>query len=229
MCGRFSQTQDPGELAPRFQARNFVPDWTPRYNIAPTQNATVVLALAEGRVLQLMRWGLVPFWAKDETIGARMINARSETVGQKPAFRKLFERQRCLVVADGYYEWRKNGAFKEPFRFTLNSGEPFGMAGLYDRWPLTGLETFTVITTQANELARPVHERMPVLLDPSQYTAWLDYNYRDTAALERFLVPYPSTRMKCFRVSPRVNNAMHDDPQCIAPLPSQEVLPGFKV
>lgn len=228
MCGRFSQTQDPGELAPRFQARNFVPDWTPRYNIAPTQNAAVIIALAEGRVLQLMRWGLVPFWAKDETIGAKMINARSETLRQKPAFRKLFERQRCLVVADGYYEWRKSGVLKEPFRFVLNSGEPFAMAGLYDRWPLTGLETFTVITTQANELARSVHDRMPVLLEPSQYTAWLDFEYHDTAALERFLAPFPSTRMKCFPVSPRVNSARHDDPQCITPLPSQVIFPGFK-
>ncbi|MFH1724017.1 MAG: SOS response-associated peptidase, partial [Elusimicrobiota bacterium] len=166
MCGRYTQTADIKTLQRRFGFRAEGAAFAPRYNIAPGQTAPLVVR-DEARRLALMRWGLVPSWAKDPAIGHRMINARSETIAEKPAFRKPFEKRRCLVVADGFYEWRRAGRAKVPVRFVRKDGAPFAFAGLWDRWRVPGetpLDTFTVLTTSANSLVAEVHARMPVIL-----------------------------------------------------------------
>ncbi len=169
-----------------------------------------------------MRLGLVPSWAKDPAIGPPLINARAETVAVKPSFKMAFQRRRCLVPADGFYEWIKAGRARLPVRFTLANGATFAFAGLWDRWqPSQGpeLESFTIITTQANELVRPVHERMPVILSPKHYTLWLDPGVTQTQTLQDLLCPYPAHEMKSCRVSPRVNTPACDTPECIDPIP----------
>ena len=196
-------------------------DWVPRYNVAPTQDAPVIFNQGEPD-LQMMRWGLIPFWSRDETIGARMINARSETLQEKASFKRPFTRQRCLVLADGYYEWKKAVRGKIPYRFILEGGKPFAFAGLWDKWQPpdgTPVQSFTIITTEANIMARTVHDRMPVILAPENYELWLDPAQKDLARLQALLQPYPPKDMSCYPVSPIVNNARNDSPQCIEPVP----------
>ncbi len=192
------------------------PNLSPRYNIAPSQQAPVVRAdAAGGRTLGLLRWGLIPSWAKEAKIGYRMINARAETVAEKPAFRSAFRHRRCLVPADGFYEWRKQGTVKQPTRITRADGAPFAFAGLWERWRAPDgalIDSFTIITTAANELLRPIHERMPVILDPADFGPWLE-----AGGVER-LVPYTDAKLEAVPVSTRVNSPKHDDPACIAPL-----------
>lgn len=217
MCGRYSQTQNIKDLEPHFQAVAQVREWTPRYNIAPMQSALVVTGGSE-RAIRLMRWGLVPSWAKDETMAGRLINARAESVSEKPHFKRPFARQRCLVVADGYYEWSKSGRTRQPWRYTLKEGPMMAFAGLWDFWPATSLHTFTVITTEANALARPVHDRMPAILAPQDYALWLDATVSDTARLQTLLKPFPDAAMQSCQVCTRVNSIQNDDPGCIEPL-----------
>jgi len=195
--------------------------FTPRYNIAPTQDAPVVVR-EEEIVLKLMRWGLIPPWAQDESIGNRMINARAETLAQKPSFRQPFERRRCLVLADGFYEWKKTGGAKIPYRFVVKGDEPFAFAGLWERWRKpddTELHSFVIITTEPNELAREIHDRMPVILAAEHYDRWLDPDFHDTERLQESLRPFPASAMACYPVSPKVNNPRFDEPQCIEPVP----------
>ena len=222
MCGRYTLSSPSDLLADLFELES-APELSARYNIAPTQEAPVV-RVGEGnsRTLELLRWGLVPFWAKDPTIGNRMINARSETVAEKPAYRASFEKRRCLVIADGFYEWQRTGGPKQPWLFRLQSGQPFALAGLWDRWDKGEggpLETFTILTTEPNELLAPVHNRMPVVLAPEEMTTWLDPGIQDPAELIPLLDAFPAGEMEGYPVSTFVNSPGNDSPRCIAPLP----------
>lgn len=168
------------------------------------------------REIALLRWGLVPFWAKDEKISYSTFNARGEEVATKPAFKEAFKARRCLVLADGFYEWKKIDAkTKQPYRFTLGNGGPFAFAGLWERWTRgpEPIESFTIITTAANELVAEIHYRMPVILDPSDYDTWL--RAKDPAEAQSLLKPFPADRMKAYPVSSRVGNVKNNDPQLI--------------
>lgn len=201
----------------------------PRYNIAPTQMAPVVVVVNGEKVLKPMRWGLIPFWAKDPGIGSHTINARVETVREKPAFRSSFKRKRCLVVADSLYEWQKlpGTQVKQPIRILLKEEHAFGFAGLWDSWTSpegSEVETFTILTGQPNSLVAEIHTRMAVILPRQHHDAWLDPEYKDTEQLCDLLAPFPSEEMKLHPVSAKVNNARFEDPQCIEPLNQQLLL-----
>ena len=201
----------------RFRLEETVLDVKPRYNIAPGQEAAVVVREAT-KTLAMMRWGLVPSWAKELAIGNKMINARAETIAEKPSFKRLIERRRCLVLADGFYEWRKEARGKVPMRFVLKSREPFAFAGLWDRWRNPDgaeLRTFTIITTAANELMRPVHDRMPAILARDAEDPWLDDASGNTAAILSSLKPYPRELMEAYDVTTLVNSPKNDRPECI--------------
>ncbi len=221
MCGRYSLTT-PVEAVGRLFEVAERPNLPPRYNIAPSQEAPVVHSdAAGGRVLAPMRWGLIPSWAKEAKIGYRMINARAETVAEKPAFRSAFRHRRCLVPADGFYEWRRLGTSKQPYRITRADGAPFAFAGLWERWRAPDgatVDSFTIITTAANELLRPIHDRMPVILDPADHGPWLDTDGVAPAAAARRLVACADAELAAVAVSTRVNSPKNDDPACIAPL-----------
>lgn len=221
MCGRFTLTSPDGALV-QFSLPD-LPSLEPRYNIAPTQPVAVVrMAVQEAaRELVMLKWGLIPYWAKDPGIGARLINARSETVAQKPAFRDAFRKRRCLVVADGFYEWQKQNGGKQPFYIRMRDGGPFGMAGLWEAWrgPEGVIESCALITTDANDLMRPIHDRMPVILPARDYDLWLDRGFRQGDLLVPLLRPFPSEEMLAYPVSRRVNSPENDDPHCMEPLP----------
>jgi putative SOS response-associated peptidase YedK len=198
------------------------PDLLPRYNVAPTQDVPVVRALppaeegsAPVRRMDLLHWGLVPSWAQDPSIGNRMINARAETAGLKPAFRTALDRRRCLVAADGFYEWKKLERGKQPYLFRMKDDRPFGFAGVWEAWRRGDerLESFTILTTSANDLVAPVHDRMPVIIAPADHGRWLDPDAR-ADAVEDLLRPYPAEAMEAIPVSTHVNKPSHDDPKC---------------
>jgi len=221
MCGRYTQTTDLETLQGRFGFVASGVTLEPRYNIAPTQEAPVVVR-EDTRILKMMKWGLVPYWAKDESIGYKMINARAETLTQKPSFKKPFKERRCLVLADGFYEWRKTEkkGFKVPMRFVLKGREPFSFAGLWDVWQKPDGEkllSFTIITTEANDLMRPIHDRMPVILPKEDEDLWLDPDLKDVNKLVPLLTPYPSDTMDFYEVSTLVNSPENDIPECIEP------------
>ena len=218
MCGRYTLIADLGDLAQRFEFDGSDFSCDPGYNIAPTESVLTVRNV-EGREAALMRWGLVPFWAKDLKIGARMINARAETVAEKPAFRTALRRRRCLVLADGYYEWQKTPAGKRPFRIVLKSGEPFAFAGLWETWkdPQGNVvPSCTIITTAANDFLSPIHNRMPVILPRETEGLWLDTGIEDAASLTGILNPYPDEGLDAYEVSTMVNYARNDGPEVIA-------------
>ncbi len=220
MCGRFSLTADLGELARRFEFDGNLLDLEPNYNVAPTQNVLTVIG-GDNRRSGFMRWGLIPHWAKSDSIGSRMINARAETVAQRPAFRDAFRRRRCLVLADGFYEWRRAGSVKKPMRIVLESGEPFAFAGLWAMWRDSEgnrIPSCTIITTEANDLLRPIHNRMPVILPREMEEFWLDRDVQDTAVLENALTSYPSELMQAYQVSTLVNSARNNGPQVVEPV-----------
>ena len=221
MCGRFTLTAPPDRVRDIFEIKR-VPDYSSRYNVAPTQDVLAVRPEAEdGAEVEavMMRWGLVPFWADDLRMSAKMINARSETVSSKPAFRDAFVNRRCLIVADGFIEWQRIGREKQPFWFRLRNEEPFAFAGLWERWRDThglSIETCTILTTDANELVAGVHDRMPVILPRDVYADWLDHSV-DSKSLRELLVPLPGDLMRKTPISPRVNNVANDDEACLAP------------
>ncbi|MEJ2314870.1 MAG: SOS response-associated peptidase [Nitrospirota bacterium] len=195
------------------------PDFRPSYNISPGREVLAVVRGGENR-LELFRWGLVPSWARDPSIGNRLINARAETLARRPAYADAFLKRRCLVVVDGFYEWRKEGGRSTPFFVHLKTDAPFGLAGLYERWISPGgreLATCTVITTVANRLLSDIHDRMPAIIPPEGRSAWLDPNAGDPAALGRLLRPFPPEEMEAYRVSAFVNSADRDSPECIRP------------
>jgi putative SOS response-associated peptidase YedK len=216
MCGRYELHTQPAALALAFGVP-FPPQMRPRYNIAPMQDVPIVRRTPSGtRELVEVRWGLVPRWAKDPAIGNRMINARSETLAEKPSFRTALKRHRCLLPADGFYEWMQttSGA-KQPIHIGMKDGTPFAFAGLFERWLSPAgevLDTCTIITTQSNALLAPLHDRMPVIVAPVAFDRWLDVANEDTAEL---FAPYPAEAMMYYPVSPRVNSVRNDDAKLI--------------
>jgi len=228
MCGRFSQAQI-AELDREVFELLSVPRLEPRYNIAPTQDAAVVrVGGTREREMVPLRWGLIPAWAKDPTIGNRMINARAETLAEKPAFRDAFAERRCLVPADGFYEWEKLRDRKQPHYIRVGGGQVFAFAGLWERWwdRASGerRETFTIVTTEPNALLEPIHNRMPVIIAPESYGRWLDPENRDPESLADLLVPYPPERMSAYPVSTYVNKPDNEGPECVQPVDRQEDL-----
>ena len=220
MCGRYSLIADLGELARRFE---FDGDWLTfesAYNIAPTQDVLTVVG-GETRRGGFMRWGLVPWWAKDLSIGSRMINARAETVAERPAFRDALKHRRCLVLADSFYEWQRTGASKRPMRVVMRTGEPFAFAGLWSTWKGPDgnrIASCAIITTTTNDLLRPIHDRMPVILPRHMEEFWLDPAVDDPYMLASALTPYPDDAMEAYEVSDVVNSSANDGPEVIAPL-----------
>ena len=218
MCGRYTLIADLADLAQRFEFDGSDFSYDPGYNIAPTESVLTVRNL-EGRKAAFMRWGLIPFWAKDPKIGARMINARAETVAEKPAFRNALKKRRCLVLADGYYEWQKTPVGKRPFRIVMRSGEPFAMAGLWETWRDPQgkvVPSCTIITTAANEFLAPIHNRMPVILPQEGEALWLEPDVEDAAALAHMMVPSPDATLYAYEVSTLINHARNDGPEVIA-------------
>ncbi|MDP9122112.1 MAG: SOS response-associated peptidase [Acidobacteriota bacterium] len=224
MCGRYTLSS-PGEAVAELFDLLDVPPILPRYNLAPTQEAAVVRVLVPGapRTLSLVRWGLVPYWADDPGIGNRMINARAEGIAGKPAFRHSFRKRRCLVAADGFYEWKKEGKGKQPYLIRRRDHRPFAFAGLWSRWQSREggsdpLDTFTIVTTTPNDLLRPVHDRMPAILERGHFALWLDPAVEDAARLEPLLAPASTDGWEAVPVSRMVNSPAHDQPDCIEPL-----------
>jgi putative SOS response-associated peptidase YedK len=218
MCGRFTLRTPLTVLAEQFHFDIGNAQLALRYNIAPTQDVAAVRQVDGRRQLAVLRWGLIPSWAKDTKIGASTINARADTVATKPAFRAAYNRRRCLVLADGYYEWLRVGKIKQPYLYEVDGGKPFALAGLWESWWGTGdkgsapLESCTLITTEANKLAREVHDRMPVILDPVDYDAWLNPDSGDVSSL---LDPFDADRMTTKLVNVYVNNARNEGAKCI--------------
>jgi putative SOS response-associated peptidase YedK len=219
MCGRFALIIDASLLADVFDV-DPPRELKPRFNIAPTQTIPIVRANKEGsRELALVRWGLVPSWAKDEKIGARMINARGETVAEKPSFRSAVKSRRCLIPADGFYEWVRTDEGKQPHFIHFSDGGPFALAGLWERWNKGGggpLDTCTIITTTPNDLIADLHDRMPVILPPGHFTEWLEPAPLTPKRLQDLLVPHPPEGMEAYPVSTYVNKPVNDGPECIA-------------
>jgi len=220
MCGRFTLTLDPGELKEDLNLGDITFEYQPRYNVAPTQPVAAVRD-AHTRDIELLRWGLVPSWAKDITIGDRLINARGETLTEKPSFKNAFAKRRCLVLADGFYEWhRATDGPKTPYYFKLKSGKPFAFAGLWEFWRSPEgdeLRTCTIITTAANTLVAQHHERMPVILPLAAHVPWLSLTTPATE-LQRLLAPYPPEEMTTYPVSKAVNSPGNDSIECIQPV-----------
>jgi putative SOS response-associated peptidase YedK len=221
MCGRFTLRTPPKDLIEVFQLLRTL-EMTPRYNIAPTQPVAVVRQGATCRELSLLRWGLVPSWAKDVKIGASLINARADTIASKPAFRSAFKRRRCLIPADGFFEWKKGeGKVKQPFYIRLKKDYPFAFAGLWEHWEgpnNSAIDSCTIVTTDANDTLRPLHDRMPVILHEGDYDRWLETKTDDPTQLCELLKPYPPEELIAFPISTLVNNARNESPQCIEPL-----------
>ena len=218
MCGRFTQTATTEQLIEEFMLDESF-EAEARYNIAPTQTVAAVRESEGKRKLALLKWGLVPSWSKDPTIGVRMINARSETVAEKPSFRSAFMKRRCIVPSTGFYEWQKVDAKKEPYFIGMRGRNVFGIAGLWESWegPDGYLETCTLLTTSANELVKSIHERMPVILSHDDYGKWFDL--KTTAdELHALFRPFSTEMMEMYRVDKHVNSPKNDDPSCIAPV-----------
>ena len=219
MCGRYSLIAEIGELAIRFEFDAYGLAQAPRYNIAPTQTVLAVRG-GERRQASYMRWGLIPSGARSAPSGPPLINARAETVAERPSFRSALMRRRCLIPADSFYERQHDSAGRRPVRIRLAPEEPFAFAGLWDAWQDPQgevVESCTIITTEANELVRPIHDRMPVILPEDVESLWLDEGMQDAAALVSLLGPYPAERMERYEVSTLVNSALNDGPELIAP------------
>lgn len=222
MCGRFALDIPLSYIVGFFHVADVV-SIGPRFNIAPTQSVPAIFHDGDTgrRVLKMFRWGLIPSWAKDASIGSRLINARSETAAEKPSFRSAFRRRRCLIPATGFYEWKRLGATKQPYHIRMRDSALFAFAGLWERWQggeQDAVETCAILTCEPNELMSPIHNRMPVILEPSDYNLWLDTGVTDTNVLKPLMKSYPADRMIAYPVSARVNTPRHDDPSFIEPL-----------
>ena len=221
MCGRFTLTIDPLHLQQAFPWAVIPDDLPPRYNVAPSQPVAVIPNDGQNS-LTMFKWGLVPFWAKDPSIGDRMINARSETLAEKPSFRNAFRRRRCLILSDGFYEWKQDPALKgkTPVYIRFEDGRPFAFAGLWEIWNSTDgseIRSCTIITTQPNTLLQPIHNRMPVILPPDSYQEWLSQEDRNPDKYNHLLVPYPSEELVAYPVSKMVNSPQVDSADLIKP------------
>jgi putative SOS response-associated peptidase YedK len=221
MCGRFTLAADPSELGDEFRGVQFPPEIVPRYNISPSQP---VLAIRNDGKQQagFLVWGLVPSWAKDPSIGSRLINARGETLAEKPAFRGAYKYKRCLIPADGFYEWKAapGTKTKTPYAIRMKTGRPFAFAGLWDEWHSPDgsvVYSCTIITTGPNDLMAPIHNRMPVILQRQDYGQWLDRSLRPAASLSAFVRPFPAELLDAYPVSTLVNSPANDSPECIQP------------
>jgi len=223
MCGRLTQIR----AVDLFRAMVRVlatPALAPRYNVAPTQAVAAVRQRPGSgeREVVLLHWGLIPSWAKDPALGARMVNARAETVADKPSFRAALRRRRCLIPADGFYEWQAVGGQKQPYYIhPQDEAQPFALAGLWEHWQGDDgarIESCTIVTTTANGLLRPLHDRMPVIVAPADFDLWLDPGVQNPEAVRPLLRPYPEPSMAMYPVTRTVNNPRNDGPACIAPL-----------
>ena len=219
MCGRFTLTPEPSEILEAFPGLALPPGVVARYNVAPSNRVLAVTNTSGQSEFEMLSWGLVPSWAKDARIANSLVNARADSVAHKPAFRAAFRARRCLVVADGFYEWRADGRRKRPYYFRLGGGRVFAFAGLWETWAggSVPLRSCTLITTDANAVVAPIHHRMPVILPPAAYDAWLGGS-TPPDALQSLLVPYPAEEMTAWEVSSRVSSPRNDSPDCIAPL-----------
>lgn len=222
MCGRFALTVDPVDLQDSFPGFIFPTQYAARYNIAPTQP---ILALPNdgSKEAGFFIWGLIPSWAKDATIGSRMINARAETLAEKPSFRSAYQYHRCLIFSSGFYEWQAQPGVKTkiPHFIHFKTGEPFAFAGLWEKWEApdgSNIHSATIITTEPNELMGKIHNRMPVILPCGAYTQWLDSSPLQPSSLQQLLIPYPAGEMEAYPVSTLVNSPAFDHPECIAPV-----------
>jgi putative SOS response-associated peptidase YedK len=223
MCGRYRLSRRKQLVEEYFDSASDEPEWAPRYNVAPTQPVPVIRQNPKEpvRELSLMRWGLIPSWAKDPSVAASMINARSETATTKPAFRDALRARRCLIPADGFYEWVRTAKPKQPYCFEVNAGELFALAGLWDRWKDasgTTVETCSILTTVPNSVTSAIHDRMPAIVDPESYDLWLDPGMTNVAAACELLKPCDARIMRCYPVSTRVNHVANDDEACSAPV-----------
>jgi putative SOS response-associated peptidase YedK len=222
MCGRFTLTIDPAQLQEAFPWAVIPDNLPPRYNIAPSQPVAVIPNTGDN-TLSMYRWGLIPSWAKDPSIGDRMINARSESLAEKPSFRNAYKRRRCLILSDGFYEWKQNPDLKskQPMYIRLKNARPFAFAGLWEVWHApdgSEIRSCTIITTQPNSLLEPIHNRMPVILPTNAYNEWLVTDDRQPDQLNHLLVPYSSTEMMAFPVSKMVNRPEYESPELVQPI-----------
>lgn len=218
MCGRFVSSIPADELKKIFDLIE-TPKLEPRYNVAPTQLTAVVRNQGERNRLDLLKWGLVPGWSKDPGFGNRLINARSESVAEKPAFRHAIKYRRCIIPVSGFYEWSHSGALKQPYYIRMADHSPMCLAGLWEMWKAPDgneLETFTILTTAANRVVTPIHDRMPVILHPDSFSLWLSHNMHDPQLLQPFYQPYPAQQLTAYKVPDLVNNPRFDSPACIA-------------
>jgi putative SOS response-associated peptidase YedK len=223
VCGRYRLSRRKQIIEEHFDCGSEEPDWTPRYNIAPTQPVPVIRQNPKEpvRELALMKWGLIPSWSKDASGAARMINARSESASTKPAFRDALKSRRCLIPADGFYEWMRTGKAKQPYCFEVDEGELFAFAGIWDRWRDPSgqwVQSCSILTTTPNAVTAAVHDRMPVILDPDTYDVWLDPGMQNVAAASELLKPYDARLVRCYPASIRINNVVNDDAECSAPV-----------
>lgn len=216
MCGRFTLRSSPRAVADAFGLPD-IPDFERHFNIAPTQPVAAIRLQDGHRQLSFLHWGLIPSWADDPAVGNRMINARADGVADKPSFRSAFEKRRCLVVADGFYEWKKTGKAKQPFYITLKDKQPFAFAGLAEHWHRGDqvIDSCTIITTEPNELMTDIHDRMPVILSPDEYDLWLDPEFQGKDKLLSMLGPYPADEMQAYPVSTVVNSPRNETPACV--------------
>ncbi len=218
MCGRYTLKTPTNVLTELFEIEEYPSALNPSYNIAPTQEVAAVVEEDDKRKLEMFHWGLIPSWAKDPAIGNKMINARAETASEKPSFRSAFKKRRCLILADGFYEWQKTDSGKQPFYIHMKDGSPFAFAGLWEAWKNgEEIRSCTIITTDANDLMNEIHHRMPVILPPENYGVWLDPDFDEKEPLMDLLKPYPSDEMEAYQVSRRVNRPANNEPSCIEP------------
>jgi putative SOS response-associated peptidase YedK len=223
MCGRCRLSRRKQIVEEYFDVASDIDDWNPRYNVAPTQPVPVIRQHPKEphRDLSLMRWGLIPSWAKDTSGAAGMINARSETASVKPAFRDALRLRRCLVPADGFYEWQRTGRTKQAFAFEVRDGELFAFAGIWERWKSPSgewVKSCSILTTTPNSVTSAIHDRMPVILDRENYDLWLDPGMTTVEAVTDLLRPFDASLMRCYPISSRINNAANDDEECTAPV-----------
>lgn len=220
MCARYTLTARPELIADLFDLDLLV-DIVPRFNVAPTQQVLAVRAPDGQREFARLRWGLVPSWADDIKIGNKLLNARGETIFEKPSFRSAAKKRRCLIAADGFYEWREEHGKKQPYCIHMPGRAPFAFAGLWERWHAEEdepVETCTIVTTEANALLKPLHDRMPVILNRGDFARWLDPAVTDAKLLEPLLRPLPEEALRLYRVAPKVNSPRFDDPSCVEPI-----------